>query len=96
MRLANFATLYNHQQFYLLLGTADPLEDGYLGRVLAAKESLAGSISASVIPVLSTSAGDDSRRFLQAEAASGRAAARCVQELGRYSSAYGRGSCGQR
>jgi LysM repeat protein len=43
-----------------LLGTTDPLEDGYLGRVLGAKESLAGSISASVIPVLSTSAGDES------------------------------------
>lgn len=53
---------YSSPAFILdrLLGTADPLEDGYLGRVLAAKESLAGSISASVIPVLSTSAGDDS------------------------------------
>ncbi|MBV9774528.1 MAG: LysM peptidoglycan-binding domain-containing protein, partial [Gemmatimonadetes bacterium] len=53
---------YSSPAFILdrLLGTTDPLKDGYLGRVLAAKESLAGSISASVLPVLSTSAEDDS------------------------------------
>jgi hypothetical protein len=46
-----------------LLGTEHPLEDGYLGKVLAAKRSLAGSISASVAPILSTSAGDASTRW---------------------------------
>ncbi|MBT2117094.1 LysM peptidoglycan-binding domain-containing protein [Dyella sp. LX-66] len=43
-----------------LLGADDPLIDGYLGKVLAAKQSLADSISASVAPILSTSADDSS------------------------------------
>lgn len=43
-----------------LLGADDPLVDGYLGKVLAAKQSLADSISASVAPILSNSASDTS------------------------------------
>lgn len=46
-----------------LLGATDPLVDGYLGQVLAAKRSLAGSISASTAPILSTSADDASTRW---------------------------------
>lgn len=43
-----------------LLGTSDPIVDGYLGKVLAAKQSLADSISATMAPILSTSADDTS------------------------------------
>ncbi|WP_266156565.1 lytic transglycosylase [Dyella silvatica] len=43
-----------------LLGASDPLVDGYLGKVLAAKQSLADSISATMAPILSTSADDAS------------------------------------
>ena len=40
----------------------DPLKDGDLGKVLAAKQKLADAISATVSPILSTSAADDSTR----------------------------------
>ena len=43
-----------------LLGVTDPLVGGYLGKVLAAKQSLADSISATMAPILSTSADDTS------------------------------------
>jgi hypothetical protein len=46
-----------------LLGTDDPLKDGYLGLVLQAKESLANSISSAVEPILSTSLADSSTRW---------------------------------
>jgi hypothetical protein len=49
------------------LGTEDPLEDGYLGRVLKAKAALADEISATVRPVLSTSADDESTRHAARE-----------------------------
>jgi len=42
-----------------LNGTHDPLKDGYLGKILQAKQSLADSISSTVTPILSTSADDD-------------------------------------
>ena len=60
---------YSTSAFILdrLLGTADPLKDGYLGRVLAVKDSLAASISASVLPVLSTSANDASSLWFAQE-----------------------------
>lgn len=45
------------------LGTKEPLVDGYLGKVLAAKQSLADSISATTAPILSTSADDASTRW---------------------------------
>ncbi|MEM7481907.1 MAG: peptidoglycan-binding protein [Acidobacteriota bacterium] len=56
---------YSSPAFILdkILGTDDPLEDGYLGKVLAAKQSLADSISSTVRPVLTTSATDDSTWF---------------------------------
>lgn len=38
----------------------DPLKDGDLGKVLAAKQKLADAISTTVSPILSTSAGDSS------------------------------------
>lgn len=46
-----------------LLGTDDPLKDGYLGLVLQAKESLADSISGAAEPILSTSQADSSTRW---------------------------------
>lgn len=46
-----------------LLGTSNPLEDGYLGKVLVAKRSLADSISATSAPILSTSADDASAQW---------------------------------
>jgi hypothetical protein len=46
-----------------LLGTADPLADGYLGKVLAAKQSLADSISATSAPILSSSVADASTQW---------------------------------
>lgn len=49
------------------LGANDPLKDGYLGKVLAAKQSLADSISATVRPILSTSAGDASTAWAARE-----------------------------
>src|SRR5262249_40082074 len=54
--------VYSPSAFILdkLLNTADPLKDGYLGKVLNAKESLADSISTNVKPILSTSPTDDS------------------------------------
>jgi hypothetical protein len=48
-------------------GVADPLKDGKLGQVLATKEQLADSISATALPVLSTSASDASTRGAAAE-----------------------------
>ncbi len=53
---------YSSPAFILdkILGTDDPLENGYLGKVLAAKRSLADSISSTVEPVLTTSASDAS------------------------------------
>jgi len=54
-----------------LEGTQDPLKDGYLGKILQAKQSLADSISSTVTPILSTSAGDSAsiaaaqEKFLQ-------------------------------
>jgi len=46
---------------------ADPLKDGMLGQVLATKDALAASISGTALPVLSTSATDDSTRGAAAE-----------------------------
>ncbi|MEG2029362.1 MAG: hypothetical protein RR376_01795 [Janthinobacterium sp.] len=45
-----------------LNGSADPLLGGQLGLVLAAKQALADAISATVSPVLSSSAADDATR----------------------------------
>ncbi|MDK9722643.1 MAG: LysM peptidoglycan-binding domain-containing protein [Rhodospirillales bacterium] len=45
-----------------LLGTRNPMTDGYLGQVLDAKESLADTISGTVAPILSTSASDASTK----------------------------------
>ncbi len=50
-----------------ILGTNDPLKDGYLGQVLKAKQSLADSISATVSPILSTSATDPSTAWAARE-----------------------------
>ncbi|HEV2757118.1 MAG TPA: peptidoglycan-binding protein [Actinomycetota bacterium] len=50
------------------LGTHDPQTDGYLGKVLDAKQSLADSIGKSVEPILSTSAADDSTAWAAAGA----------------------------
>ncbi|HEX8640831.1 MAG TPA: hypothetical protein VF704_06710 [Allosphingosinicella sp.] len=48
-------------------GVADPLKDGMLGAVLAAKESLADSIGGTALPVLSTSETDASTQGAAAE-----------------------------
>ncbi|MEM6456884.1 MAG: peptidoglycan-binding protein, partial [Acidobacteriota bacterium] len=55
---------YSPHAFILdqLEGVTDPLRDGQLGRVLQTKQSLADTISASVLPILSTSATDDATR----------------------------------
>jgi len=50
-----------------LLGTDDPLKDGYLGKVLQAKQSLADSISSTVLPILSTSLADSSTQWAAKE-----------------------------
>ncbi|MET3709494.1 hypothetical protein ABIC65_000174 [Sphingomonas trueperi] len=46
---------------------ADPLKDGLLGEVLATKETLANAISGTALPILSTSAADDSTQAAAAE-----------------------------
>ena len=53
------APQYSSSAFILdeLLGTQDPLKDGYLGKVLEAKESLAASIASAVRPILSDERG---------------------------------------
>lgn len=60
---------YSSSAFILdqLLGTTDPLKDGYLGKVLKDKGRLADDISATVRAVLSTSAVDESTRLAAAE-----------------------------
>jgi len=50
-----------------LLGTADPLKDGYLGKILQAKQNLADSISSTVLPILSTSLADSSTQWAAKE-----------------------------
>lgn len=50
-----------------LLGVDDPLKDGYLGKVLQAKESLADSISSAALPILSTSLADSSTQWFAKE-----------------------------
>lgn len=50
-----------------LNGVTDPLKMGLLGQVLATKERLANSISGALLPVLSTSATDDSTHAAAAE-----------------------------
>lgn len=50
-----------------ILGTDDPLQDGYLGKVLNSKRSLADNISSTVKPILSTSASDISSISTAAE-----------------------------
>lgn len=50
-----------------ILGTNDPPKDGYLGQVLKAKQSLADSISATVSPILSSSATDSSTAWAARE-----------------------------
>ena len=59
------APQYSSSAFILdeLLGTQDPLKDGYLGKVLEAKESLAASIASAVRPILSTSADDSATQW---------------------------------
>jgi hypothetical protein len=68
-----------------LLGTQDPLKNGYLGKVLEAKESLAASIGSAVRPILSTSSADSSTQW---------AAEQCLyqQLLNQIGSAYASGA----
>ena len=60
---------YSSSAFILdkILGTNDPLKDGYLGKVLQAKQSLADNIAKTVCPILSTSATDDSTHWTASE-----------------------------
>ncbi len=81
------APQYSSSAFILdeLLGTQDPLKDGYLGKVLEAKESLAASIASAVRPILSTSAADSATQW---------AAEQCLyqQLLNQIGSAYASGA----
>jgi len=60
---------YSSSAFILdkILGTDDPLKDGYLGKVMKAKQSLADNISATIEPILSTSATDNSTQWAASE-----------------------------
>jgi len=68
-----------------LSGTEDPMTDGYLGQVLAAKAGLADSIAGTVAPILSTGADTPSTRA---------AAANTLRQqlLNRIGSAYAAGA----
>lgn len=60
---------YSSSAFILdkILGTQDPLKDGYLGKVLSSKQYLADAIASTVKPVLSNSATDASSLYAASE-----------------------------